>query len=146
MAEDPIQFFEEGVSGFELYTWYEELRKGIRFIVTDKCYNLLGLNVIFLNDEKLKEINWNYLGHDYYTDVITFDLSDQENEVSGEIYLSLSRIQENAQSYGITVGDELLRVVIHGVLHLVGFMDKDEEQTERMRQEENYYLKKVNKD
>lgn len=126
--------------------WYGELRKAIRLVVNEKGYRLVGFNIIFLNDEQLRQINHEFLGHDYYTDVITFDLSDQENEVSGEVYLSLTRIYENAESYGIAVVDELHRVVIHGVLHLVGFSDKDGAQAKRMREEENHYLEKLNKE
>jgi probable rRNA maturation factor len=146
MAEDPIQIFEESDTGFDLDKWYGKVREGIRLIVNEKGYILKGLNVIIHDDEQLREINYTFLGHDYYTDVITFDLSDEENEISGEVYLSSTRINENAQFHGIPVLDELLRVVNHGVLHLVGFSDKDEYQKRFMRQEENYYLEKLKKD
>lgn len=140
MPEDRILFFEDNVSGFEFDTWFGELRKIIQSIIEDNGYKLEGVNVIFMDDEQLKKINFDYLGHDYYTDVITFDLSEKEEEISGEIYLSLPRIYGNAESYSNAVEDEMLRVIIHGALHLVGFSDKDEKQERRMREEESHYL------
>jgi probable rRNA maturation factor len=140
MPEDRILFFEDNVSGFEFDTWFGALRKIMRSIIEDNGYKLEGVNVIFMDDEQLKRINFDYLGHDYYTDVITFDLSEKEEEISGEIYLSLPRIYGNAESYSTAVEDEMLRVIIHGALHLVGFSDKDEKQERRMREEESHYL------
>jgi probable rRNA maturation factor len=140
MSEDQILFFEDKVSGFEFDAWFGELRKIIQYIIDDNGYKLEGVNVIFVDDEQLKKINFDYLGHDYYTDVITFDLSEKEREIGGEIYVSLPRIYGNAESYSNAVEDEMLRVIIHGALHLVGFSDKDENQERRMREEESHYL------
>lgn len=94
---------------------------------------------IFCSDEFLLDINQRYLNHNTYTDIITFDYS-QGKTLNGEIYISIDRVRENAQKFEGTVEKELLRVVIHGVLHLVGYKDKTKVQKEKMRKKEDKYL------
>ncbi len=100
-------------------------------------HNKVGeLNYVFLSDEELLKINVEYLDHDTYTDIITFDNSEEEGIVEGDIFLSIDRIRENAKDFGVEFESELLRVLAHGVLHLVGFKDKTEGDAETMRSKE----------
>ena len=98
------------------------------------------LSFIFCSDEYLLHLNKEHLGHDYYTDVITFHLSDPLEEVVGEVYLSTERIKENAKAYDEAYQTELLRVMIHGALHLCGYKDKTKAGQKKMRLKEGLYL------
>ena len=95
----------------------------------------------FCSDEKLLEINRERLGHDFYTDIVTFPLTDCKNLLSSEFCLSIDRIKENAETFGRTYESELHRVIIHGVLHLIGFDDHTEEDEKEMREKEEESLK-----
>jgi rRNA maturation RNase YbeY len=97
------------------------------------------INIIFTKDEYLRELNKRYLSRDYYTDVITFDYS-RKNEISGDIYISLERVEENASKFNVPKGHEVMRVMVHGLLHLIGYKDHKEEETKEMRRMENRYL------
>jgi rRNA maturation RNase YbeY len=97
------------------------------------------LTYVFCSDEYLLEMNKTYLQHDYYTDIITFDYS-QANEISGDLFISIPRVKENALKIGVSLQNELQRVVIHGVLHLCGFKDKKKEQAQLMRKMEEKAL------
>lgn len=96
-------------------------------------------NVIFCNDEFLYALNLKYLKHNTYTDIITFDYSDSEN-IIGDIYISVERVKENAKKYQISFIEELSRVIIHGVLHLCGYKDKEKTAKKLMTEKEDYYL------
>lgn len=98
------------------------------------------LSYIFCNDAFLLEINKNFLDHDTYTDIITFDLSENKKDLQGEIYISIPRVRENAKTFKTTYTDELHRVIFHGVLHLCGFRDKKEKDQKIMRENEDYCL------
>ena len=97
------------------------------------------LNFIFCSDNYLHKINLEYLKHDTYTDIITFDYS-AANVISGDIYISIDRIKENAKKFKQTTEKELLRVIIHGVLHLIGYKDKSPKEKSLMRAKEDAYL------
>ncbi len=99
------------------------------------------LSFIFCSDDYLLDMNKKYLGHDYYTDVITFDNSE-ENTFSGDVFISIDRVRENAGTYGQLFMHELHRVIIHGVLHLSGYDDATEQEQKTMRFKEDYYLEK----
>lgn len=100
------------------------------------------LTYIFCSDEYLLNINKQFLNHDYYTDIITFDLSnDHEDFVRGEIYVSLDRVEDNAKQFDVESDQELLRVLFHGALHLCGYKDKTKSEIKEMRYKEDNYLR-----
>jgi rRNA maturation RNase YbeY len=101
---------------------------------------LYSLNYVFCSDDFLLKINKEFLQHDYYTDIVTFELSESKNRIEGEVYISLDRVKDNAQSLGISPNEELLRVIFHGALHLCGYKDKKAKEIKLMRQKEDYYL------
>jgi rRNA maturation RNase YbeY len=104
--------------------------------------NPLGrIDYVFCSNSFLLEINQKFLSHDYYTDIITFDLSEDKKEIEGEIYISLDIVKENSQSLKVSFEEELLRVVFHGALHLCGYSDKSDQEIKKMRSKENYYIK-----
>ena len=97
------------------------------------------IGYMFVNDEKILEVNNEYLGHDYYTDIITFDYCEG-NRLSGDLFISVDSVRENASVYGTEFADELNRVIVHGLLHLMGYDDHTEDDIATMRAKENYYL------
>lgn len=101
----------------------------------------VDLTYIFCNDEYLLKINKEFLNHDTLTDIITFDMSEAENHLQGEIYISVERVAENASKFGVSYQQELHRVIFHGALHLCGFKDKKAADKEKMRQQEDACLK-----
>lgn len=101
---------------------------------------LEGLNYIFCSDEYLLEINKQYLKHDFYTDIITFGLSEPNEPINAEIYISIDRVRENAGQFKTTLKKEMHRVIFHGALHLCGYRDKKKEESILMRKMEDKYL------
>lgn len=101
------------------------------------------LSYVFCSDEYVLEINKKFLGHNYYTDIISFDLSE-EQAVTGEIYISTDRVKENAIAYAVAYSNELCRVILHGALHLCGYKDKKKSEIIIMRKKEDYYLQLLN--
>lgn len=111
----------------------------------EKEKNVLNeLNYIFCSDEYLHNMNVSYLNHDTLTDIITFDNAEFEGEIVGDIFISIERVKENAVKFGVSFEDELHRVMVHGALHLLGYKDKKKADQEKMRERENYYLKRRN--
>ena len=114
----------------------------LKGIIEAEGYELNQLNYIFCSDEYLLTINRQYLEHDFYTDIITFDNSEVEGEVEGDIFVSIERIHENAIELNKTFEEELRRVLAHGILHLVGYDDIEDDQELEMRTKEDFYLSK----
>ncbi len=98
------------------------------------------INYVFCSDKYLLTINQSFLQHDFYTDIITFDLSEKNQAKSAEIYISIERVAENAKNLSVQYQTELLRVIFHGALHLCGYHDKKKVDIQKMRQKEDFYL------
>ena len=99
-----------------------------------------SVSVLFVSDSEIREINKNYLGHDYSTDVISFPLNDEPENLEGEIYVSYETTKINSLNYNVPHSSELLRVVIHGILHLAGYDDSTDSQKEEIKMREDHYL------
>ncbi|NEM96371.1 rRNA maturation RNase YbeY [Pontibacter burrus] len=136
--DHPIEFYSEDVE-FSLSN-PEQVADWIASIVEQHEYELANLTYIFCSDDYLHQINVEYLDHDTLTDIITFDNADEEGVVESDIFISIERVRDNAQTLGIPFEDELHRVLIHGVLHLLGYKDKTEEQEVLMRKQEDSCL------
>ncbi|GGF02977.1 rRNA maturation RNase YbeY [Hymenobacter cavernae] len=130
-----IEFLVEDVD-FELAD-AEELTSWIERVAEVHEYEIVQLTYIFCSDEYLHRVNVEYLDHDTYTDVITFDNADTSDVIEGDIFISVERVRENAQQLGVSFHDELHRVMIHGVLHLLGYADKDLLSQTAMRKKED---------
>ncbi|MDP2175448.1 MAG: rRNA maturation RNase YbeY [Bacteroidota bacterium] len=115
------------------------IKKTIKQILDDHLKKAEQINVVFVSDDELLEMNKTFLKHDYYTDIITHDLSDNDL-IFGELYISYDRIKENAEKNKVLFHVELERVIYHGVLHLVGYKDKKKSDKEEMTKQENKYL------
>lgn len=117
------------------------LKHFIKRIFKTEGRRVKNLNYIFCSDEYLLQINKNHLKHNFYTDIITFNLSQTPAEMIGEIYISIDRVKDNATQLDVTIKEELHRVIFHGVLHLCGYKDKSPKHQKEMRAAEDRYLK-----
>lgn len=139
MAGEPkIYFFLEEVS----YTLRKKrnIRAWIIKSAENEVYRVGTLNYIFTNDNILIQLNKEYLRNFMLTDIITFDLSESAGLLSGDIYISIDRARENAKEFKDSLSNEIKRLMIHGVLHLIGYKDKSRAEREQMRAKEEYYL------
>lgn len=114
-------------------------KKWIKKCVVSLTKEVGNINYIFCDDDYLLKINKEYLNHDTYTDIISFDYSEKD-KLSGDIYISVDRLKENANNFETTFKEELNRVLIHGILHFAGFNDKTKAEKAEMRKQENYYI------
>jgi probable rRNA maturation factor len=119
-----------------------ELKAFLNELFTNENKKISRLDYIFCSDSFLLDINRRFLNHDYYTDIITFDLSETKNETIAEIYISLDRVKENARKLETKYRNEILRVVFHGALHLCDYKDKTQKQIKEIRQKEDFYIKR----
>lgn len=108
----------------------------------EEGFRVGDVNVIFCSDPYLLEVNRQYLQHDYYTDIITFDYCE-DGILSGDLFISVDTVLGNAEEYKVLFHVELLRVIIHGIMHLAGYKDKTDVDAAKMRERENHYLAKV---
>lgn len=115
------------------------LKQFLQVIFREEGKKLDSLNYIFCSDKRILEINQQFLLHNYYTDIISFDLSETTS-VRAEVYISIDRVKENARNFGVSFKSELHRVIFHGALHLCGYEDKEKAKKEEMREMEDYYL------
>jgi probable rRNA maturation factor len=112
----------------------------IKSVIESESYELLHLNYIFCSDDYLRQINVEYLHHVTFTDIVTFDNSEEDGKVEADIFISIDRVKENSMTFARPFQEELHRVLIHGVLHLMGYKDKDPRQKAEMRKKEDAYL------
>lgn len=130
-----IQFFDEE-SGFTLQT-KNQYKRWLREIAEKENHKIKELTFIFCTDEYLYNINVEYLNHHTYTDIITFDNSEHKGEIEGDVFISIERITDNAKKEGVPFIQELHQVMSHGLLHLMGYKDKSQEDISTMRAMEN---------
>ena len=111
----------------------------LKLVAESEIRRLGDIGIIFCSDNYILDVNLKYLQHDYYTDIITFDYCEGDR-LNGDLFISVDSVRENAAFYGTEFADELNRVIVHGVLHLIGYDDHTEEDIAVMRSKENYYL------
>lgn len=111
----------------------------LKLVAESEIRRLGDITIIFCSDNYILDINQKYLQHDYFTDIITFDYCEGD-KLSGDLFISVDSVRENSVEYGTEFSDELNRVMVHGILHLIGYDDHSEEDIKQMRAKENYYL------
>lgn len=134
-----ISFFSEDVD-FKVVNPIKT-KKWIKKASISEGYEISELNYIFCSDQYLLEINKQYLDHDYFTDIITFDNSEEDKQMEGDIYVSVDRVKDNAETFHTNFDAEMRRVLIHGLLHLAGYEDSSEALKMAMRAKEDEYLR-----
>lgn len=132
--------FQSLLNGFTVRN-KRNISEWLRYVVDNEGFTNGDIAIVCCSDDYLLEVNRSYLNHDYYTDIITFDYTDNQ-VVSGDLMISVDRIRDHAVKYGVSFEDELHRVMVHGVLHLCGYKDKRKNDKELMTSKENHYLKK----
>ena len=132
-----IRYFQEDIR-FELKQKMQNNR-WLKMVAGSEMRRLGAVNIIFCSDNYILDVNMRYLQHDYFTDIITFDYCEKDI-LSGDLFISIDSVLENAAFYGVPFQNELDRVMVHGLLHLIGYDDHTEAETAVMREKENYYL------
>lgn len=136
---EEILFYKEGAAEYPSFFSDKLICKWLSVIASHYNYSLGSINFIFCDDEYILSVNRQYLNHDYYTDVITFDYCEV-NVLSGDVFISLDTVKSNAELFQTTFENELNRVICHAVLHLIGFKDKTDLDSKEMRCNENICL------
>ena len=113
--------------------------KWLRLVAESEIRKIGDISIIFCSDNYILDVNQKYLQHDYFTDIITFDYCEGDR-LSGDLFISVDSVRENAQEYGTEFKEELNRVIVHGILHLIGYDDHCNDDILEMRKKENYYL------
>ena len=112
----------------------------LKLVAGSEIRSIGDVNIIFCSDKYILDVNLRYLQHDYYTDIITFDYCEGK-KLSGDLFISIDTVRENALEYGVEFDDELHRVMVHGLLHLIGYDDHTPEEEKIIHEKEDYYLK-----
>ena len=129
-------FFEDTAFQFRKKTLNN---KWLRLVAESEIRRVGQINIIFCSDNYILDVNQQYLQHDYFTDIITFDYCEGDR-LSGDLFISVDTVRENSVEYGTEFDDELNRVIVHGVLHLIGYDDHNDSDIAEMRKKEDYYL------
>ncbi len=129
-------FFEDTAFQFKKKTLNS---KWLRLVAESEIRRVGQINIIFCSDNYILDVNQQYLQHDYFTDIITFDYCEGDR-LSGDLFISVDTVRENSIEYGTEFDDELNRVIVHGVLHLIGYDDHSDDDIAVMRKKEDYYL------
>jgi len=116
------------------------LKSLCRKVLISEGFEKYSLSIIFVDDEKLKKMKKKYFNQDLYTDVIAFNLSDDKSKLDGEIYVSFDAIKINSELYKTNINNELQRIVVHGILHLMGYEDNTKDKKEEMTKTEDFFL------
>lgn len=133
-----IEYYSEEIPGLPLAS----LVSSLPLLISEESYVLGNITLVFCTDDELLELNKEHLSHDYYTDIITFDFTEGK-ALGGDLFISVERVKDNANTLQVTFEEELHRVCYHGVLHLLGYNDKSATEISIMRDKENYYLTKL---
>jgi len=131
--------FHNQVIGFKLKE-KEKTRKWLKAVIANEKKEFRQIDIILCSDDYLRALNKKYLSHDYFTDVISFNYTEADIKISGDIFISLDRVRENAQKFEKEEDEELRRVMVHGVLHLLGYNDVNRSEKEIMQENEDFYL------
>ncbi len=133
-----VNFYNEDIN----YTLIGKIavKKWVEEMVVTEGFQLQELNFIFCSDDYLLRINQDFLKHDYYTDVITFDNSEEHKTIAGDIFISIDRVKDNAKQNQVKTDHELCRIMAHGSLHLLGYLDKTKKAKSLMTAKEDWYL------
>ena len=135
-----LEIFYEDIQPLKLQK--TALKKHINNLIISELKEMGEISIVFCSDTYLLSINEQYLNHDYYTDIITFDYGDNDI-ISGDLFISLDRVIDNAKTFNVEKSKELFRVIFHGILHLIGYNDKSREEKKLMREKENQCLNEV---
>lgn len=122
-----------------LFKFKAQNNKWLKLVAESEIKKIGDIAIVFCSDNYILDVNIKYLQHDYFTDIITFDYCEGK-VLSGDLFISIDSVRENAELYGAEFAEELNRVIVHGVLHLIGYDDHTEEEQKVMREKENYYL------
>jgi rRNA maturation RNase YbeY len=140
-VSSPIQFFSEDIQ-FTLKK-KTNIRKWLKEVIREEKKTPWYINFIFCSDDYLLELNKSYLQHETLTDILTFPYLDDPDTISGDIFISIERVKENADKFRQNFEKELQRVMVHGVLHLTGYSDHEKKKKKIMTEREDYYLGKM---
>ena len=132
-----VRYFTEDIS----FVFKQKLNNNrwLKTVAGSEMKRLGDINIVFCSDNYILDVNIKYLQHDYFTDIITFDYCEK-NILSGDLFISIDSVRENAEFYKTGFEEELNRVIVHGMLHLIGYDDHTDEQKKIMRSKEDYYL------
>jgi rRNA maturation RNase YbeY len=133
-----VNFFTEDIR-FNLPK-KQKRKQWLKSIALSESFLITELNYIFCSDDYLHQMNVDYLNHDTYTDIITFDNSEEKSKIEGDVFISVDRVRENATKHNISEELELSRVISHGLFHLMGYKDKSKEEALKMRSKEEYAI------